>query len=199
MSRSHMAVASVGLIAGLGLAASVLTKSDVDSTPLTPVPGTVVALEAAPEQLGDAGTLTDLDGWLNTSATSLDEARGTVTILQFWTYACSNCKATLPHLQQIYAEYRSQGLQIIGVHSPEFSFEEDPANVVLAAADLGVTWPIALDTRKTNFRSWQGSRRFWPRTYVIDNQGQIRFNHVGEGSYDELESTVAWLLERGGS
>ena len=93
--------------------------------------------------------------------------------------------------------YRPSGLEIIGVHSPEFEFERDPNNVANAAIDLGVTWPIALDTEKTSFGSWQGEQRFWPRTYVVDQNNEIRFDHIGEGNYDELEATVAHLIENG--
>lgn len=155
--------------------------------------------EQAPNNFGPAGTLTNLDGWLQTDATSLEEFDGQILVLQFWTFSCHNCKATIPSLQQIYADHHDAGVEIIGVHAPEFSFEEDPDAVLQAAQDLGVTWPIAIDNNKTNFRSWQGSRRFWPRTYVIDVNGDIRFDHIGEGSYDELQGTVAYLVHNGGA
>ena len=144
--------------------------------------------------LAESEPLQDLDGWLQTNASSIDEIGAPVTIVQFWTFGCYNCKNTLPHLQSIYADYHDQGLEIVGVHAPEFDFEKDPDAIQQAAIDLGVSWPVALDTRKTNFRSWQGSRRFWPRTYVLDAEGHIRFDHVGEGAYDELEAAVASLL-----
>ena len=82
----------------------------------------------------------------------------------------------------------------VGVHSPEFTFEEDPAAIAAAAEELGVTWPIALDTRRSNFFGWQGSRGYWPRTYVIDQQGRVRFDHIGEGKYEQLAATVEYLL-----
>ena len=144
--------------------------------------------------LAESEPLQDLDGWLQTDAASIDEIGAPVTIVQFWTFGCYNCKNTLPHLQSIYADYHDKGLEIVGVHAPEFDHEKDPDAIQQAAIDLGVSWPIALDTRKTNLRSWQGSRRFWPRTYVLDAEGRIRFDHVGEGAYDELEAAVAELL-----
>ncbi|MDH3294873.1 MAG: redoxin domain-containing protein, partial [Acidimicrobiia bacterium] len=110
---------------------------------------------------------------------------------------CFNCKNTLPHLSDIYNRWQPRGLEIIGVHAPEFDREADPNNVSRAVVELGVTWPVALDTSKTNFRSWQGDRRFWPRTYVLDQNGSIRFDHIGEGAYNELEATVAYLIENG--
>ncbi len=156
-------------------------------------------LVEAPPDLGPAMELVNLDGWINSDGAGLASAAdsGQVRIIQFWTFGCYNCKNTLPFLQDIYAEWQPKGLEIVGVHAPEFDREAVPANIEAAAADLGVTWPVALDTDKRNFRSWQGSRRFWPRTYVVDQNGQIRFDHIGEGSYDELEATVAYLIENG--
>ncbi len=138
--------------------------------------------------------LTDLDGWLQSDITSLDELEGQVVIVQFWTYSCGNCTATIPYLQALYEKYQDDGLEIVGVHSPEFDFEKDPAGVAEAAEELGVTWPIALDTERTNFREWQGRPAYWPRTYVLDERGRVRYNNIGEGAYDQLAETVAWLL-----
>lgn len=220
MTRAQFVATALGIVAMLGLIVAAVNRSE-DTTlaageeaATDPEPETTQAPETTepaetvpevptdpdtPENLGPAGTLEGLDGWLQTDATSLEDFDGQVKILQFWTYSCHNCTATIPHLQEIYATHQPNGLEIIGVHAPEFAFEEDPANVAQAAIDLGVTWPIALDTNKTNFRDWQGARRFWPRTYVIDANGDVRFNHIGEGAYDELETTVAYLLENGGS
>ncbi len=141
--------------------------------------------------------LTNLDGWLQTDATSLDDFAGQVRIVEFWTFGCFNCKNRLPFTQAIYETYRPRGLEIIGVHAPEFDFERDPDRIAKAAVDLGVTWPIALDTEKTNFRAWQESRRFWPRVYVLDQNGDVRYDHIGEGDYDGLEEVVAHLIENG--
>lgn len=149
----------------------------------------------------DAPELEQIDGWLQADGVErLDDARSDVTVVQFWTFSCNNCTATLPHLQAL-RDAHGDELAIVGVHSPEFSFEEDPAAVADAAAELGVTWPIALDTGKRSFHSWQEGRSgFWPRTYVIDAEGRIRFDHVGEGRYEELAATVDALLdEQGGT
>ena len=156
-------------------------------------------LPEPPPNLGPAAELTNIDGWINAEPTTsgLGSYDGQVRIVQYWTFACFNCKNTLPHLKEIYNTYRPEGLEIIGVHAPEFDFEADPANVSAATVELGVNWPVALDTSKVNFRSWQGDRRFWPRTYVLDQNGDIRFDHIGEGAYDELEATVAYLLANG--
>lgn len=157
---------------------------------------------AAPENLGPAGTLTDLDGWLQTDATSFEDFDGEVKIVQFWTFGCINCKNTLNQIGQLYETYGPDGLEVIGVHTPEFDFEKDPNSIAEAAVDLNVTWPIALDTDKTNFRAWQEGRRFWPRTFVVDANGDIRYDHIGEfggNSYDELETTINYLVNNGGA
>ena len=146
------------------------------------------------EDLGPAKGLANLDGLLQTDITSLEELRGKVAVVQFWTFGCINCKNTLANLRDLYDEHAGKEFEVVGVHSPEFSYEEDPAAIGEAAVDLGVTWPIALDTRKFNFFRWQGGRAYWPRTYVLDQQGHIRFDHIGEGAYDELNETVAALL-----
>ena len=98
-------------------------------------------------------------------------------------------------LQELYRTYQPEGVEIIGFHAPEFAREAERANIEAALVDLGVTWPVALDTNKTNFRSWQASGgRFWPRTFVLDRAGHTRFGHIGEGAYDELFATVDWLV-----
>ena len=85
------------------------------------------------------------------------------------------------------------------ISSSSANGQADPANIAQAAVDLGVNWPIALDTDKTNFRAWQPGRRFWPRTFVLDREGNIRFDRIGEGAYDELNATVAFLIQNPGT
>lgn len=175
----------------------------VTEVPETTVPEPAVATTTVPpepiEMLGVADTLTGLDGWLNTDATSLEEIRvaNRLTVVQFWTFGCRNCKNTLDALGQLYTDFRGQGVEIVGVHSPEFSYEADVNNIIEAAADLGVIWPIALDTDKRNFHRWQeGNIGYWPRVYVIDGDNQIRFDRTGDGraTYEQLYETVEQLL-----
>ena len=167
-------------------------------TSATAVSTTTVALVPI-EVLGEADTLTGLDGWLNTEATSLEEIRAAnkLTVVQFWTFGCRNCKNTLQALGQLYADFSDHGVEIVGVHSPEFSYEADVDNIIEAAAELGVVWPIALDTNKRNFHRWQeGPIAYWPRVYVIDGDNQIRFDRRGDGraTYQKLHETVEQLL-----
>lgn len=187
---------SVGVDAGAG---SVAGGDD----PGPAAAASTVVTTAAPlepiEVLGTADTLTNLDGWLNTDAASLEEIRAAneLTVVQFWTFGCRNCKNTLDALGRLYADFRHQGVEIVGVHSPEFSYEADVDNIVEAAADLGVVWPIALDTDKRNFHRWQeGNIGYWPRVYVIDADNRIRFDRTGGGraTYEQLYVTVERLL-----
>ena len=177
------------------------TESGAETTddPVSDATTTATVPPEPIEVLGEADTLTNLDGWLNTDATSLEEiqAASTLTVVQFWTFGCRNCKNTLEALGQLYADFRHQGVEIVGVHSPEFSYEADVDNIIEAAADLGVIWPIALDTNKRNFHRWQeGNISYWPRVYVIDGANQIRFDRTGDGraTYAQLYETVERLL-----
>jgi len=149
-----------------------------------------------PENHGPRMDLVELDGWLNTDATSIDDFNGQVLLVEMWTFGCHNCKARIPFNQSYYEEFGDENFEILGVHAPEFSFEAEVPNIIEAADRLGVNWPIALDTNKKNFRAWQpGSTNFWPRTYVIDQNGDIRYDHIGEGKYEELRETIRYLIE----
>ncbi len=196
--RVTLLLVAIGLLAIVGFAASGRSDSQAESAPpttSTPPETAVTTQTTSPPMLGNALALTELDGWLQSEVSSLEDLRGQVVIVQFWTFGCYNCKNTIPYLQDIYADYHESGLEIVGVHAPEFDYERDPDAILSAAQDLGVDWPIALDTQRRNFRAWQGSPAYWPRTYVLDQNGLIRFDHVGEGAYEELEQTVAALLQ----
>lgn len=163
------------------------------ATTVSPPPELTTTTEAI-EDLGPHGDLVDIEGWLQSDVTSLEELRGKVVVVQFWTFGCHNCKNTLPNLRGLHARYQGAEFEVVGIHSPEFDYEKDPESILAAAADLDIAWPIALDTNKQTFRAWQGSPAYWPRTYVLDREGRIRFDHIGEGAYDELNETVASLL-----
>lgn len=178
------------------VAGSAETATDASNNSASVETTVVPQLTNAPENFGPRKDLVNLDGWLNTEITDLSDLDGKVVLVEMWTFGCSNCKARIPHNQDLYASTSRDDFEIVGVHAPEFSFEAELANIENAIVDLGVTWPVALDTEKTNFRSWQdGGRRFWPRTYVIDQNGDVRYDHIGEGRYEELSQTVNWLIE----
>jgi thiol-disulfide isomerase/thioredoxin len=133
--------------------------------------------------------------WLNTpdgKPVSIAGYRGKVVLVDFWTYSCINCLRTLPHLKAWDAAYRSAGLRIVGIHSPEFAFEHVPSNVRSAVKRLGLLYPIGLDNDFATWRAYQNN--YWPAKYLIDRTGHVRFVHFGEGSYGETENWIRRLL-----
>ncbi|MDP9421655.1 MAG: redoxin family protein [Pseudomonadota bacterium] len=145
------------------------------------------------------GALPSLDGavlWLNSPPLTREQLRGKVVLVDFWTYSCINCIRYIPYVRAWAERYRDQGLVVIGVHSPEFAFEKNPANVRKAVADFGIGYPVALDNNLAIWRAFDN--RYWPASYLADAQGRIRYHHFGEGSYDKTEGAIrALLAERG--
>ncbi len=130
--------------------------------------------------------------WINSGPLTLRDLRGKVVLVEFWTYGCINCRNTLPFMKDIYARYRSKGLEIIGVHSPEFEQEKQLANVRRRAAALGIKYPVVTDN---DYETWTSYKQhYWPVMYLIDKQGVIRYVHIGEGEYDTTEQTLQGLL-----
>jgi thiol-disulfide isomerase/thioredoxin len=158
-----------------------------------PTPTTEVPVTTLPD-LGPPAELVEVDGWLQSDVTSLEELEGKVVVVWFWTFGCYNCKNTLPNLKELYEKHQGEEFEIVGIHAPEFDYEADVDNIVEAAGELGVIWPIVLDTSKRTFHRWQGPRAYWPRTYVLDRDGTVRYDHIGEGRYEELNEAVATLL-----
>ena len=131
--------------------------------------------------------------WINSPPLTLESLRGKVVLVDFWTYSCINCLRTLPYIKAWNEKYKDSGLVIIGVHTPEFPFEKDEANVRKAVKDLGVLYPVPMDNDYKIWRSF--NNEYWPADYFIDATGRIRFHHFGEGSYDESEKWIRTLLE----
>ncbi|MBC7565231.1 cytochrome c biogenesis protein DipZ [Candidatus Saccharibacteria bacterium] len=145
-----------------------------------------------------APEFTGLSGWINSQPLKLSDLKGKVVLVDFWTYSCINCIRTQPHLKSLYSTYKDSGFVIVGVHAPEFAFEKDPKNVAEAAKKAGLNYPIALDN---DFATWNAfNNQYWPSSYLIDKEGNIRRIHEGEGEYKETEQAVRQLLaENGGS
>ena len=145
------------------------------------------------------GTLPPLSGavqWLNSPPLDAQALRGKVVLLDIWTYSCINCLRTLPYVKAWASQYRDDGFIVIGVHDPEFAFERDVGNVKRAIADLGITYPVAIDN---NYAIWRAlNNEYWPAHYLVDAQGRIRYHHFGEGSYDETERVIQQLLADAG-
>jgi cytochrome c biogenesis protein CcdA/thiol-disulfide isomerase/thioredoxin len=147
------------------------------------------------ESCGPAPDITGITGWLNTpngAAVDLKSLRGKVVLVDFWAYSCINCQRAIPHVVDWYDKYKDLGLEVAGVHSPEYAFEKVQSNVVSGAADLGITYPIALDN---NLSTWTNYRnRYWPAEYLIDANGTVRHIKFGEGDYNVTENLIRQLL-----
>jgi len=113
-------------------------------------------------------------------------------LVDFWTYSCINCQRTLPYLKQWWEKYKDRGLVIVGVHSPEFNFEKERANVAQALQTYGVTWPVVQDNDMAIWNAYHN--RYWPHKYLVDRSGQLIYDHIGEGGYVETERRIAAAL-----
>jgi thiol-disulfide isomerase/thioredoxin len=130
--------------------------------------------------------------WLNSGPLTADELRGHVVLVDFWTYSCVNWLRTLPYLRAWHERYRKRGLVVVGAHAPEFGFEHDLDNVRRAASELDVGYPVVIDN---DFRIWRSfGNHYWPALYLVDGEGRVRYQHFGEGAYDENERAIQRLL-----
>jgi len=136
-------------------------------------------------------------GWLNSEPLTPEDLRGRVVVVDFWTYTCVNWLRTLPYLRAWAAKYQDDGLTVIGVHTPEFGFEQNIDNVVVQSRRLGVEYPIAVDSE---YAVWSAfANHFWPAVYIADVEGRIRFHHFGEGEYPMTEMVIQQLLRQAGA
>lgn len=143
--------------------------------------------------MGDMPEFAGISAWLNSPPLVADKLRGKVVLIDFWTYSCINCIRTLPAVTAWHEKYRNQGLVIIGVHTPEFQFESEIANVKQALIRHGITYPVALDN---DYGTWNAYKnRYWPAKYLIDAEGHIRKTHFGEGDEEEFEAAIQELLQ----
>ncbi len=207
-------IPNVNLAAGLersgavrGRLTGITGKSKFDSNRLNASPiATVAAGAGLPgvqtpslTALGPAPDFVDNQRWFNTPGNrplTLAGLRGRVVLIDFWTYTCINCLRTLPYLEAWDAKYRGQGLTIVGVHSPEFSFEHDASNVADAIGRLGVRYPVVQDNNLSTWNAW--GNQYWPAEYLIDAHGQVRHTHFGEGQYGQTEAAIRALLAEAG-
>ncbi len=143
-----------------------------------------------------APAFTGLDTWLNSAPLTIEQLRGKVVLVDFWTYTCINCIHTLPYVKAWYDKYKDQGLVVVGVHTPEYPFERSTANVKDALKRFEIRYPVAQDNR---YATWEAyNNQFWPAFYLIDKGGRIVYTHFGEGKYDETEATIRRLLAQPG-
>ena len=210
--RRPLGVAAV-LVALVALLTAACSGDDaaqpLSATP-TPVPDVAIDLPTLPTPAPDAGRaefgpfpgevgspaddiqVQDPAYFVNSDVFSLEDLRGEVVLIDFWTYTCVNCIRTLPYLRDWQEKYGDIGLHIVGVHTPEFEFEKLRENVEEAIAEFDIGWRVVQDN---DFLTWRAfNNRFWPAKYLIDKDGIIRYTHFGEGAYVETEEQIRDLL-----
>lgn len=143
-------------------------------------------------QFKKAPEFQEVTSYINSNGTKLSDLKGKVVLVDFWTYSCINCIRTLPYLVDWNQKYSDKGLVIVGIHSPEFEFEKNVDNVKQAVTRFGIEYPVLLDNDKGTWNAFQNS--YWPRKYLIDSEGYIRYDHIGEGGYVETENAIRNLL-----
>jgi cytochrome c biogenesis protein CcdA/thiol-disulfide isomerase/thioredoxin len=144
------------------------------------------------ENCGPEPVLAGISQWQNSAPLTLAGLKGKVVLVDFWAYSCINCQRAIQHVNAWYSAYRKDGLEVIGVHTPEYAFEHVPANVKAGAARLGIKYPVALDN---DYKTWDAfGNDSWPADYLIDSAGDVRFVSIGEGDYDGAESLIRQLL-----
>jgi thiol-disulfide isomerase/thioredoxin len=149
---------------------------------------------------GKAPEFAGITRWLNTpagAALHLSQLRGKVVLVDFWTYSCINCLRSLPHVEAWYSRYHRAGLDVIGVHTPEFDFEHVAGNVSAAVSRLGVKYPVAMDNGYGTWNAWGNNS--WPAEYLIDAHGNVRYGSIGESDYGVTEGAIRALLKSDGA
>jgi len=162
--------------------------------------GAMMSAQGASGPSKTEGPLPKLDGatgWLNSAPLTRESLRGKVVVVDFWAYSCINCLRTMPYVNAWYRHYKDSGLVVLGVHSPEFAFEKDIANVRAAVKKFDIQYPVALDNEMAIWKAF--NNKFWPAHYFVDAKGQIRGHHFGEGKYAKSEREIRRLLTEAGA
>jgi thiol-disulfide isomerase/thioredoxin len=163
---------------------------------INPYNAKAAQFEIDKSQFKKAPEFTGITGYINTLApVKLADLRGKVVLVHFWTYTCINCIHTIPYLNEWYQKYSNKGLVIVGVQTPEFDFEKNIDSVKKAVQDFKIKYPVILDNNYVNWNAY--GNNYWPRDYLVDNQGLIRYNHIGEGGYEQTEQMIKLLLAEG--
>jgi thiol-disulfide isomerase/thioredoxin len=189
MSSRFKATTSVALFAAViaGSAAAIagllaLPAAGADTPPAANLAG---SSNSAPE-------FTGIDTWLNSDPLTMQQLRGKVVLVDFWTYTCINCIHVLPYVKTWNQKYKDQGLVVVGVHTPEYPFERSTDNVKAAIKRFDITFPVAQDNRYATWGAY--NNQYWPAFYLVDKKGHVVYTHFGEGDYDETESKIKALL-----
>ncbi|MBI2965402.1 MAG: redoxin domain-containing protein, partial [Chloroflexi bacterium] len=196
-------IAAIAAIAGaiVAIEATIAPERSSGSSPAPAATG-ATSVSGKPDAASTSGARTapeirEIAAWINSEPLALSDLRGKVVLIDFWAYSCINCIRTVPHLREWHSKYSPRGLVMIGLHAPEFEFERVEENVRDAVLKQGITWPVGLDN---GFATWNAyGNRYWPRKYLIDRDGVIRYNRIGEGGYVETERQIRKLLVEAGA
>ncbi|MBI5390522.1 redoxin domain-containing protein [Candidatus Woesearchaeota archaeon] len=175
---------------------NIATVKDQDSNTSARLPSSETSkriLEKS-KRYSKAAELAGIQGYHNTNNVTIAALQGRkVVLIDFWTYSCINCQRTIPYLNAWYEQYKDDGLEIVGVHTPEFAFEHESANVQRAIEKFSIMYPVVQDN---NYATWRAyGNQYWPRKYLVDIDGFIVYDHIGEGGYEETEQEIRKLLE----
>lgn len=199
ISALAVGVGVVALIAGFGVYfnSPELNKASGQQDTFVPAAvvqenGTISTVQIDKSQFKLAPELAKIGGHINTEPITLADLKGKVVLVDFWTYSCINCIRTIPYLNAWHEKYADQGLVIVGVHAPEFEFEKNIDNVKAAVEKYGIEYPVVQDNDKGTWKAYEN--RYWPRKYLVDDEGYIRYDHIGEGAYAETEKIIQSLL-----
>lgn len=175
--RSNVLTGAAAVAASVGIltAAAPTSGGDIPSS----------AAQIAPE-------FQNIDRWLNSEPLKLQDLRGKVVLVDFWTYTCINCLNHLPYVKAWHEKYKHQGLVVVGVHTPEFAYEKSTRNVQDAISRLQIHHAVAQDNHYATWKAF--NNQYWPAVYLIDKQGKIVYSHFGEGSYGATEKKIQSLL-----
>ena len=186
-------ILGIVIIAGLGITSIALSTLEEKSDTVN-ISSTKSISEIDKSGFKTAPDLVGISYYLNTTPEELKkEMKDKVILYDFWTYSCINCIRTLPYVTAWDGKYSKQGLLVIGIHSPEFEFEKDPKNVKMAIEKNGIKYPVVMDNDMKTWKAFEN--RYWPRKYIADHEGYIRYDHIGEGGYQETEKIIQQLLE----
>jgi thiol-disulfide isomerase/thioredoxin len=177
-------------LGGLGVGAAIVLPHLRSQSPQP------VSMSSSPESPAPSqNSLPEFQGitnWLNSSPLTIADLNGSVVLIQFWTFACINCQRTLPYVVDWHQKYASQGLKVVGVHTPEFAYEREVENVKEAIAQHKITYPVPMDNA---FATWKAySNEYWPHLFLADRQNIIQYDHIGEGAYEQTEEKIKQLL-----
>lgn len=194
-SEIKTAIILVSVIAvGIGVMSVVLSSFDEETSI-----SNVLINENSISKIDKSGfkkapDLVGIAHYLNTTPENLEvQMKDKVILYDIWTYSCINCVRTLPYITAWNDKYSDQGLLIVGIHSPEFEFEKNPDNVQMAIDKHGISYPVLLDNDMETWKAFDN--RYWPRKYIADHEGYIRYDHIGEGGYQETEKIIQQLLK----